>query len=109
MKQPEFYTTFVQVLNRGEATMGDRGQEEGKYEVVAKVRARVIQLKGATRIKERTMDATDKATLYLRWREGLIDSDTHFIWKGKEYRQDGPPIIDKHEHEIQTIIVSLQE
>lgn len=108
MKQPEFYTTFVKVLNRGEAKMGDRGQEEGEYEVVAEYRAKVIQLKGQTRIKERTMDATDKATLYLRWHDD-INSDTHFIWKGREYRQDGPPIIDYEGNEIQTIIVSLQE
>lgn len=88
--------------------MGDRGQEEGEYVADATYRARVIELKGATRIKERTMDATDKATLYMRYHDG-IDSDTHFVWKGKEYRQDGPPIIDREGNEIQTIIVSLQD
>lgn len=108
MKEPEFYKHFVTVKNRGEATMGALGNEEGKYEEVATYRARVIELKGATRIKERTMDATDKATLYMRYHDG-IDSDTHFVWRGKEYRQDGPPIIDREGNEIQTIIVSLQE
>jgi len=108
MKEPEFYKHFVTVMTRTEAKMGDRGQEEGEYREGERYRARVIELKGATRIKERTMDATDKATLYLRYHDG-IDSDTHFKWKGKEYRQDGPPIIDREGNEIQTIIVSLQE
>ncbi len=108
MKQPEFYTHFVTPMFRSEAKMGDRGQEEGEYVREERPwRARVIPLKGATRIKERTMDATDKATLYLRYHDG-VDSDTHFWYQGKEYRQDGPPIIEKEGNEIQTIIVSLQ-
>lgn len=109
MKQPEYYKQFVTPMYRAEAKMGDRGQEEGEYEKAdTPWRARVIKMKGQTRIKERSMDATEKATLYLRYHED-VDSDTHFWFEGKEWRQDGPPIVEREENEIQTIIVSLQD
>lgn len=109
MKEPEWYDTFVTPMFRTEAKMGDRGQEEGEYVRDERPwRAHVSRLKGQTRLKERTMDPQEKATLYLRWHDG-VDSDTHFWYDGMEWRQDGPPIKDKKGNEIQTIIVSLQE
>lgn len=87
--------------------MGDRGQEEGKYEVVAEYWGKVIWYKGKVRQQERANDSVAKGTLYMRYHEG-IDSDTHFLVDGKEFRQVETPIIERTIDEIQTVIAELQ-
>lgn len=106
-KPAGFYRQRVKVLNRGESSMGARGQEEGKYEETAEYWARVIWFKGQIRQRERTNDSVAKGTLYMRYHEG-IDSDTHFMINGKEYRQVETPIIEPQIGEIQTVIAELQ-
>lgn len=108
MKNAGFYNIRVTVRNRGEATMGPRGQEEGKYEDGKTYWGRVIWQKGSTRLKEQALDPVAKGTLYLRYHED-IDADTHFVIGGKEYQQDGPPIVEPNIGEIQTVIRSMTE
>lgn len=107
MKAAGFYKKRVKVLNRGESKMGDRGQKEGQYEETGEYWARVIWYKGQVRQRERANDSVAKGTLYMRHHDD-IDSDTHFIIGGKEFRQVETPIIEPETMEIQTVIAEVQ-